>query len=67
VLAAGVSIPALLVDAVVESPGAVWPDGAVDRYDRDVAAYRRYSAASRTVDGFRQWLRTEMLDRPEAP
>ena len=26
---------------------------------------RSYSAASRTADGFRQWLRTEVLDHPE--
>jgi glutaconate CoA-transferase, subunit A len=67
VLAAGVTLPGLVVDAVVERPGAVGPDGAVGRYDRDVAAYRHYSAASRTADGFRQWLRTEVLQRPEAP
>jgi glutaconate CoA-transferase subunit A len=67
VLAAGVTIPGLIVDAVVERPGAVRPDGAIGRYDRDVAAYRRYSAASRTVDGFGQWLRAEVLDHQETP
>jgi glutaconate CoA-transferase subunit A len=67
VLAAGVTLPALVVDAVVTRPGAVRPDGAVGRYDRDVAAYRSYSAASRTADGFRQWLRAEVLDHPEVP
>jgi glutaconate CoA-transferase, subunit A len=67
VLAAGVTIPGLIVDAVVERPGAVWPDGAIGRYDRDVAAYRRYSAASRTIDGFGQWLRAEVLDHQETP
>jgi len=65
VLAAGVTLPALVVGAVVTRPGAVRPDGAVGRYDRDLAAYRGYSAASRTADGFRQWLRSEVLDHPE--
>lgn len=67
VLAAGVTLPALVVNAVVACPGAVRPDGAVGRYDRDVTAYRRYSAASRTVAGFRQWLSAEVLRLPEAP
>jgi len=66
VLAAGVTIPGLLVDAVVARPGAVRPDGAVGRYDRDVAAYRDYSAASRTVGGFQQWLRTEVLEQQDS-
>jgi glutaconate CoA-transferase, subunit A len=65
VLAAGVTLPGLIVNAVVECPGAVRPDGAIGRYDRDVVAYRRYSAASRTADGFKQWLRAEVLDRQE--
>lgn len=64
-LAAGVTLPALVVGAVVTRPGAVRPDGAVGRYDRDVAAYRSYSAASRTADGFPQWLRAEVLYHPE--
>jgi glutaconate CoA-transferase subunit A len=58
---AGVTIPGLLVDTVVELPGAVLPDGAIGRYDRDVAAYERYSAKSRTPDGFAGWLRDEVL------
>jgi glutaconate CoA-transferase, subunit A len=66
VLAAGVTLPALLVDAVVARAGAVRPDGALGRYDRDVSAYRHYSAASRTVAGFREWLHAEVLDHPEA-
>jgi len=52
-----VSIPGLLVDAVVEHPGAVRPDGAIGRYDRDVEAYQEYSRRSRTPDGFAAWLR----------
>jgi glutaconate CoA-transferase subunit A len=61
VAAAGVTIPGLLVDAVVERPGAVRPDGTIGRYDRDVTAYDRYSRASRTPEGFRQWLADEVL------
>jgi glutaconate CoA-transferase subunit A len=58
---AGVTIPGLLVDAVVELPGAVLPDGAIGRYDRDVAAYERYSENARTTDGFADWLREDVL------
>jgi glutaconate CoA-transferase, subunit A len=36
---AGAQIPGLLVDAVVARAGAVAPDGAPGRYERDVAAY----------------------------
>jgi glutaconate CoA-transferase subunit A len=38
----GASIPGVLVDAVVECPGAVAPDGVAGRYPRDVAAYLAY-------------------------
>jgi glutaconate CoA-transferase subunit A len=57
---AGISIPGLLVDAVVEAPGAVAPDGAVGRYSRDVAAYQRYSQRSATPEGFASWLKEEV-------
>jgi glutaconate CoA-transferase subunit A len=57
----GISIPGVLVDAVVEVPGAVSPDGAVGRYPRDVQAYQRYSSRSATPEGFRAWLREEVL------
>lgn len=56
VLAAGPTIPGLLVDAVVRHPGAVAPDGVVGRYDRDVAAYESYNRAARTREGFFTWL-----------
>ena len=58
---AGVSIPGVLVDAVVELPGAARPDGAIGRYDRDVAGYERYSAKSRTPEGFADWLRDDVM------
>ena len=49
------AIPALLVDTVVISPGAVLPDGSAGRYARDVASYERYTAAARTADGLAIW------------
>lgn len=52
----GYTLPGLLVDAVVPRPGAVWPDGVVERYDRDVEAYEAYAAATVTADGFSAWL-----------
>jgi glutaconate CoA-transferase subunit A len=62
VLAAGVTIPGLLVDAVVHHPGALAPDGAIGRYGRDVSAYADYSARSRTPEGFAEWL-AEVIGR----
>lgn len=56
VRAAGVTIPGLLVSTVVEQPGAVSPDGALGRYDRDVAAYADYVARASTEDGFAAWV-----------
>jgi glutaconate CoA-transferase subunit A len=58
---AGITIPGMLVDAVVEMPGAVLPDGAIGRYGRDVEAYRRYSENSSTAAGFERWLNTHLL------
>ena len=53
---AGVVIPGLLVSAVVAQPGAVRPDGAIGRYDRDVATYADYVATAATVEGFAAWV-----------
>lgn len=53
---AGITVPGLLVSAVVASPGAVAPDGAVGRYDRDVAGYERYAEQAATPEGFAVWL-----------
>ncbi|MFJ7217852.1 CoA-transferase [Amycolatopsis sp. NPDC098790] len=38
-----VDLPGLLVDTVVEVPGAAAPDGVPGRYPRDVAAYEAYA------------------------
>ena len=61
VRAAGISIPGVLVESVVEVPGAVRPDGVAGRYPRDIEAYQRYSRCSSTPDGFRDWLAEEVL------
>lgn len=61
---ASVAIPGLLVDALVIAPGAVHPDGAAGRYDRDVAFYERYAEAARTPAGFRRWLDRWVHDVP---
>jgi glutaconate CoA-transferase subunit A len=53
---AGISIPGLLVSAVVHQPGAVAPDGALGRYDRDVESYQHYSHMAATVEDFARWL-----------
>jgi glutaconate CoA-transferase subunit A len=59
--ALGVTIPGVLVDAYVQLPGAVAPDGAIGRYDRDVEAYERYADRSRSPEGFRAWLADEVF------
>lgn len=64
VLAAGITIPGLLVSAVVEHPRAVAPDGAIGRYDRDVTAYERYVAKASTAEGFADWVSELRHRRP---
>lgn len=61
VRAAGITVPGLLVSALVHHPGAVLPDGALGRYDRDVEAYQRYASSAATVDGFQEWLAQDVL------
>jgi glutaconate CoA-transferase subunit A len=43
--AAGVVLPSVLIDVVVEHPGAAAPDGVPGLYERDVAAYESYAGA----------------------
>lgn len=57
VRAAGIVVPGLLTTTVVHRPGAVLPDGAIGRYDRDIAAYEEYVSRAATPEGFAQWLR----------
>lgn len=52
----GIVIPGLLTSAVVHRPGAVVPDGAIGRYDRDVAGYEDYVVRASTPQGFAGWL-----------
>jgi glutaconate CoA-transferase subunit A len=40
---AGPTLPAVLIDHLVELPGAVAPDGLAGLYERDVAAYEDYA------------------------
>jgi glutaconate CoA-transferase, subunit A len=63
VRAEGITIPGLLVSAVVHQPGALAPDGALGRYDRDVAAYERYARLAATPEGFKSWLEQDVLGR----
>ncbi len=60
----GCTLPGIVVDAVVEQPGAVWPDGAIGHYDRDVEAYESYVSRASTVDGFASWL-LDVTGQPE--
>lgn len=53
----GINVPGVLVSAIVEAPGAVAPDGAAGRYDRDVDAYIAYASAAATREGFEEWMR----------
>jgi glutaconate CoA-transferase subunit A len=52
----GVTVPGLLTTCVVHLPGAVAPDGAIGRYDRDVSAYARYVEQAATPEGFADWV-----------
>jgi glutaconate CoA-transferase subunit A len=42
-----IDLPGVLVDAVVTTPGAVHPDGALGRYQRDVEAYEQMVDSAR--------------------
>jgi glutaconate CoA-transferase subunit A len=42
----GVALPSILIDLVIEHPGAAAPDGVPGLYERDVAAYETYAGAS---------------------
>jgi glutaconate CoA-transferase, subunit A len=43
----GVTIPGVLIDLLVESPGAAAPDGVPGLYQRDARAYEEYAGAAR--------------------
>lgn len=63
---AGITVPGVLVSAVVPHAGAVAPDGALGRYDRDVAAYEDYARKTSTVEGFERWLAEDVLSSQRA-
>jgi len=63
----GITIPGVLVNAYVHRPRAVWPDGAIGRYDRDVHAYLSYAKQSKTTEGFTRWLQDTLEDAQGAP
>lgn len=62
----GITVPGVLVSAVVPHPGAVAPDGALGRYDRDVAAYEDYARKASTGEGFERWLAEDVLSSQRA-
>lgn len=65
---AGVTVPGLLTTDVVHIPGAVVPDGAIGRYDRDVSAYAGYVRCAATAEGFTAWLeRITAASGPDSP
>jgi len=55
VSAAGV-LPALYVTAVATAPNGAWPLGLPGVYQPDQAELARYAEASRTADGFREYV-----------
>jgi glutaconate CoA-transferase subunit A len=58
-----VTLPAWVVDTVVEAPGGAAPSYADGYYERDNAAYVEWDAVSRDRDEFGRWL--EALGRRE--
>ncbi|HEX8733404.1 MAG TPA: CoA-transferase [Ktedonobacterales bacterium] len=57
--------PAFKTLAVVHEPGGAHPSPVQGYYNRDHAAFAEYHAASRTPEGFAEWLRAWVLDVPD--
>jgi glutaconate CoA-transferase subunit A len=55
-------IPGLIVDAVVEEPGACHPSYAQGHYDRDNTFYIEWDAVSRDPERLKAWLREWVFD-----
>lgn len=51
--------------AVVHEPGGAHPSPVQGYYNRDHAAFAEYHQATRTADGFAEWLRAWVLDTPD--
>jgi glutaconate CoA-transferase subunit A len=58
-------VPAFKVVAVVVQPGACHPSPLQDRYGRDHEFFHEYHRATRTAEGFDEWLREWVLDPPD--
>jgi glutaconate CoA-transferase, subunit A len=57
--------PETKVVAVVHEPGGAHPSPVQGYFNRDHASYREYATASRTREGFKDWLKTYVLDLPD--
>jgi glutaconate CoA-transferase, subunit A len=51
--------------AVVHEPGGAHPSPVQGYYNRDHAAFAEYHKATRTAEGFAEWLRAWVLDLPD--
>ncbi len=60
-----VLLPGFKVSAVVHCPGGCHPSPVPGYYRRDHAFYEEYHRATRTEEGFREWLRTWVLELPD--
>ena len=60
-----VLVPALKVCAVVHEPGGAHPSPVQGHYNRDHAMYHEYHVASRTAEGFEDWLRHWVINVPD--
>jgi glutaconate CoA-transferase subunit A len=57
--------PETKVVAVVHEPGGAHPSPVQGHFKRDHAFYREYAKQSRSVDGYREWLQTWVIDVPD--
>ena len=57
--------PAQKVVAVVEEPGGAHPAPVQGHYSRDHETFHEYHRATRTVEGWQQWLQEWVLDVPD--
>src|SRR2546429_351510 len=58
-------LPETKVAAVVHEPGGAHPSPVQGHFRRDHAFYRDYAEQSRSVEGFEQWLRHQVLEVPD--
>ncbi|MGQ3355378.1 MAG: CoA transferase subunit A [Phreatobacter sp.] len=55
-MSAAGTLPALYVEQVALAPRGAWPYGLWGEYGTDIAELRRYAAAARTPEGFRDYM-----------